>query len=242
MPSPCPRMLHVQYGGASDERQSPPSRWQRPACLRPCWTASTRMSAGIDCGIGGTLCRGAAGSRVRRPVQSFSTFTTDLVRLADWLVACGVTSVAMEATGVYWIPIYDILEARGVEVAARERAPHQERAGPQERRVRLRVAPRPPQRRPAPGKFSPDRRHRRVARLSAPSADPVESAGTYVQRMQKALVQMNVQLPLVVSDITGVTGTQNPARHCRRAATTRSISPAIAIIGVARRGPRSSPP
>ena len=53
----------------------------------------------------------------------------------------------------------------------------------------------------------------------------VESAGTYIQRMQKALVQMNLQLPLVVSDITGVTGPQNPARHRRRPATTRSSSP-----------------
>src|SRR5207244_11696903 len=50
------------------------------------------------------------------PVRSFTTFTTDLMRLADWLIACRVTSVAMEATGVYWIPIYEILEARGVAV------------------------------------------------------------------------------------------------------------------------------
>jgi hypothetical protein len=49
-------------------------------------------------------------------VQSFKTFTGDLVRLADWLAACGVTSVAMDATGVYWMPIYEILEARGFEV------------------------------------------------------------------------------------------------------------------------------
>ena len=44
----------------------------------------------------------------------FRTFTADLHRLADWLVACRITSVAMEATGVYWIPIYEILEARGL--------------------------------------------------------------------------------------------------------------------------------
>jgi transposase len=42
--------------------------------------------------------------------------TSDLLRLADWLVASGVTSVAMEATGVYWIPVYEILEARGIDV------------------------------------------------------------------------------------------------------------------------------
>ena len=50
------------------------------------------------------------------PVQAFRTFTADLQRLADWLLACGITSVAMEATGGYWIPVYDILKARGLEI------------------------------------------------------------------------------------------------------------------------------
>ena len=45
--------------------------------------------------------------------RAVSTFTHGLLALADWLTACGVTSVAMEATGVYWIPVYEILEARG---------------------------------------------------------------------------------------------------------------------------------
>ena len=50
------------------------------------------------------------------PVRSFTTFTTELHRLADWLTACGVTTVAMESTGVSWIPLYEILEARGLDV------------------------------------------------------------------------------------------------------------------------------
>lgn len=50
------------------------------------------------------------------PVRSFGTFTRDLHELADWFRACGVTSVAMESTGVYWIPVYEILEQRGFEV------------------------------------------------------------------------------------------------------------------------------
>src|SRR6202007_2088136 len=50
------------------------------------------------------------------PVRSFGTFTQDLHDLADWFKACGVTSVAMESTGVYWIPVYEILEQRGFEV------------------------------------------------------------------------------------------------------------------------------
>jgi hypothetical protein len=51
-----------------------------------------------------------------QPVRAFGTFTTDLAALADWLKACGVTSVAMEATGVYWIPLFQLLERRGFAV------------------------------------------------------------------------------------------------------------------------------
>ena len=72
-------------------------------------------AAGIDCGSAEHYVAVPA-DRSPSPIQSFKTFTSDLIRLADWLVACGVTSVAMEATGVYWIPIYDLLEARGLEV------------------------------------------------------------------------------------------------------------------------------
>jgi transposase len=50
------------------------------------------------------------------PVRAFGTFTQDLHELADWFKACGVTSVAMESTGVYWIPAYEILEQHGFEV------------------------------------------------------------------------------------------------------------------------------
>jgi len=71
--------------------------------------------AGIDCESAEDVVA-VRPDRDPTPVRSFTTFTTDLMRLADWLIACRVTSVAMEATGVYWIPIDKILEARGVEV------------------------------------------------------------------------------------------------------------------------------
>ena len=71
--------------------------------------------AGIDCGATEHYVS-VPPDRDPTPIQAFRTFTADLHRLADWLVACRVTSVAMEATGVYWIPVFDILEARGLEV------------------------------------------------------------------------------------------------------------------------------
>ena len=51
-----------------------------------------------------------------QPVRRFSTFTSDLYALADWLQQCGITTVAMESTGVYWIPVFQILEGRGFPV------------------------------------------------------------------------------------------------------------------------------
>ncbi len=51
-----------------------------------------------------------------QPVREFTSFTHELIALADWLETCGIDTVAMESTGVYWIPLYEILEARGIEV------------------------------------------------------------------------------------------------------------------------------
>src|ERR1700680_1020717 len=72
-------------------------------------------AAGID--IGATeIYVAVRPDRDPEPVRSFSTFTEDLHRLADWLKACGIETVAMESTGVYWIPLFQILEKRGFEV------------------------------------------------------------------------------------------------------------------------------
>ena len=161
--------------------------------------------AGIDCGAAEHYVA-VPPDRDPTPVQAFRTFTADLHRLADWLVACRVTSVAMEATGVYWIPVYDILEARGLEVLL-VNARHIKHVPGRKSDVEdcewlrelhsvglLRGSFRPA------GPILALRalvRHRDVL---------VQTAGTYVQRMQKALVQMNLLLPRVVSDIVGKTG------------------------------------
>jgi transposase len=161
--------------------------------------------AGIDCGAAEHFVA-VPPDRDPTPVQSFPTFTSDLLRLADWLTACGVRSVAMEATGVYWIPVYEILEARGIEVLL-VNARHLKNVPGRKSDVSdcewirelhsvglLRGSFRPAEGIVALRAYL---RHRQTL---------IESAGTIIQRMQKALVQMNLQLPLVVSDITGVTG------------------------------------
>jgi hypothetical protein len=140
------------------------------------------------------------------PVRSFKTFTSDLERLADWLVACGVKTVAMEATGVYWIPIYEILEARGLEVLL-VNARHVKNVPGRKSDVTdcewlqelhsvglLRGSFRPVAEIAALRSYL---RHRETL---------IQSAATTINRMQKALTQMNLQLHVVISDITGATG------------------------------------
>ena len=74
-------------------------------------------AAGIDIGAR-EMYVAVPPDRDEHPVRVFDTFTADLHALADWLVACGITTVAMESTGVYWIPIAEILEARGNSICA----------------------------------------------------------------------------------------------------------------------------
>jgi len=162
-------------------------------------------AAGIDCGAAEHFVA-VPPDRDSTPVRSFPSFTGDLKRLADWLTACGITSVAMEATGVYWIPLFEILEARGFTVLL-VNARHVKNVPGRKSDVSdcewlrdlhmvglLR------------GSFRPTDGIVALRAYLRHRASLVESASAHVQRMQKALVQMNVQLPLVVTDITGVTG------------------------------------
>ena len=161
--------------------------------------------AGIDCGAAEHYVS-VPPDRDPTPIQSFRTFTADLERLADWLVACRVTSVAMEATGVYWIPVYDILEARGLEVLL-VNARHVKHVPGRKSDVEdcewLRELHSVGLLR---GSFRPAGPIRALRALVRHRDVLVQTAGTYVQRMQKALTQMNLLLPRVVSDIVGTTG------------------------------------
>lgn len=176
---------------------------------------STRMSpvvrvlepnaAGID--IGATEVYVAIPSdRDPQPVRRFSTFTDDLKRLADWLHACGVQSVAMESTSVFWIPLFQILEDRGFRVCL-VNARHVKNVPGRKTDVSdcqwlqylhsvglLRASHRPPQTICAVRSIC---RHRESL---------VQMAAVHIQHMQKALDQMNLQLHHVISDITGTTG------------------------------------
>ena len=172
---------------------------------RPLLERVNPNAAGIDCGSEMHYVAVPA-ERDPEPVRCFKTFTGDLHQLADWVVSRGVKTVAMEATGVYWIPVYEILEARGLEVLL-VNARHVKNVPGRKSDVSdcewlqelhsvglLRGSFRPIAEIAALRSYV---RHRETL---------VESAATTINRMQKALVQMNVQLHLVISDIAGATG------------------------------------
>jgi transposase len=140
------------------------------------------------------------------PVRTFGCFTADLHALADWLHRCKIKTVAMESTGVYWVALHEILESRGFEVCL----------------VNARQAKNLPGRKTdvkdcqwlqqlhAYGlltrSFRPQSEIITLRRYLRHRETLVQEAGTCIQRMQKALTEMNVQLANVISDISGMTG------------------------------------
>ncbi len=162
-------------------------------------------SAGID--IGATeLFVAVPPDRAAESVRSFGTFTEDLLLLADWLAQCRIKTVAMESTGVYWIPVFQILETRGFTVCL-VNARHVKNVPGRKSDVLdcqwlqylhsvglLRGSFRPPDQVCVLRTYL---RHRDML---------IKSAARHVQHMQKALTQMNLHLHHVISDLTGLTG------------------------------------
>jgi transposase len=139
-------------------------------------------------------------------VRRFDCFTADLHRLADWLQQCGVTTVAMQSTGVYWIPVYEILDARGIEVylvnARHTRNLPGRKSDVQESQWLLKLHTYGLLR----NSFHPPAEIRVVRTYWRQRGDHVHAVSTCIQRMQKVLTQMNIQLANVISDLSGWTG------------------------------------
>jgi transposase len=141
-----------------------------------------------------------------QPMRSFKTFTPDLYTLAAWLHACRIETVAMESTGVYWIPVYEILEARGFKVYL-VNARHLKHVPGRKSDVKdcqwiqyLHTCGL------LSGSFRPDAEMCAVRAYLRHRATLLEYRAAHIQHMQKALHQMNVQLTHVLTDITGATG------------------------------------
>jgi transposase len=162
-------------------------------------------AAGIDIGSRSHFVAIPEGSS-EQAVREFASFTDDLQRMAGWLTSCGITTVAMESTGIYWIPVFEILESAGLEVKL----------------VNARHVKNVPGRKSdvldcqwlqqlhtyglLEGAFRPAAQVCALRAYVRQRMNLVRYAAAHIQHMQKALAQMNIQLTNVVSEITGVTG------------------------------------
>ena len=162
-------------------------------------------AAGVDVG-GATHYAAVRADATDDPVRQFNCFTGDLHAMADWFDQCGVKIVAMESTGVYWIPLYEVLERRGFEVLL-VNARHVKNVSGRKSDVLdcqwlqqlltfglLR------------GAFRPADHMCALRALSRQRARLLRDQGRFVQHMQKAMTLMNIQLANVISDVVGTTG------------------------------------
>jgi transposase len=162
-------------------------------------------AAGIDIGAR-EIFVAVPPDRDESPVRVFATFTEDLQKMAQWLKQCRITTVAMESTGVYWIPLYDVLEQQGIQpclvnarnmknVPGRRTDWHECQWLQYLHSVGLLRAA-----------FRPEGEVCAVRSLMRHRNDLVLMANQHVQHMHKALTQMNLQIHHVIDDITGLTG------------------------------------
>lgn len=162
-------------------------------------------AAGID--IGSKFhCVAVPKDRDPQSVRTFLTYTEDLHKIAQWLKECEIETVAMESTGVYWIPLYVLLEEYGFEVYL-VNAKHVKNVTGRKTDIKdcqwlqqlhscglLQKS------------FQPDNLTRELRSYVRQRRNLVESASSYIQKMQKALDQMNIRVHAVISDISGVSG------------------------------------
>jgi transposase len=164
-----------------------------------------RDCAGIDIG-GDTHWVAVDPELTEEPVKSFGSFTDELNAMADWLQAMKVKRVAMEATGVYWIPVYELLESRGFEVDLVNARATRQVTGRKSDVLDCQWIQQLPSYGLLRGAFRPPQQVCAMRALVRQRAIRVSDQARAMQHMQKALTQMNVQLTCTVTDLGGKTG------------------------------------
>jgi transposase len=162
-------------------------------------------AAGIDIG-GSEHWVAISPDRDEHPIRCFDCFTADLQELADWLIAKGVRSVALQSTGVYWIPVFEVLQQRGLEVylvnARHTKNLPGRKSDIEECQWLLKLH--------TFGllnnSFQPTDEIRITRTLWRQRGGLAEQARSTIQRIQKVLTEMNVQLSNVLSDVSGASG------------------------------------
>jgi transposase len=191
-------------------RKKPAGQQKRSVKKKVDWKALEIVhpdAAGIDVG-GSEHWVAVSPDRDPEPVRRFGCFTADLREMGRWLVEKGVRSVAMQSTGVYWMPVFEILEQQGLQVylvnAQHTKNVPGRKSDVQECQWLLKLH--------AFGllnnSFQPTDEIRMARTLWRQRSALVADASSVIQRMQKVLTEMNVQLSNVLSDISGVSGTK----------------------------------
>ena len=194
-------MMTTRQRSAKQESQTVVRRERLPAEL----SQVNLNAAGVEVGASSHFVAVSA-DRAERPVREFAAFTADLYRLADWLAQCGVETVVMESTGVYWIPLFGVLEERGFQVMLVDPRRIKNVSGRKTDVLDCQWLQQLHTCGLLSGAFRPDADIRRLRSYLRQRAMLVEYASHHIQHMQKALTQMNVKLQHVISNITGKTG------------------------------------
>ena len=177
----------------------------KPPKSRASLTITYPNAAGIDIGSASHFCA-VPPDRDDAPVREFASFTADLNALADWLQACGVDTVAMESTGVYWIALFELLESRGLTVLLVNARHVKNVCGRKSDVLDCQWLQQLMTYGLLSGAFRPTEQVCVLRALWRQRGMLLRSQGRHVQHMQKALTQMNIQLTNVLSDIVGESG------------------------------------
>ena len=178
---------------------------QTKAVAEPTLPILNVNAAGLDIGSA-EIWVAVPVDRDPQPVRPFGTFTPDLHALAKWLKACRVETVVMESTGVYWIPVYEILDAQAFQVSVVNASHVKNVPGRKTDEKDCQWLQRLHTYGLLSASFRPDTEMVALRAYLRHRASLLEHRAAHIQHMQKALQQMNVQLTQVLSDITGETG------------------------------------
>jgi len=200
-------MTALQQSNKKLSRQQRKDFVRRLSSSNPGLDVVHQNAAGIDVGSEEHYVA-IAPSQDEVPVQCFGCFTAELIRMAKWLQQRGVRTAAMQSTGVYWIPLYDILEEHGIEVylvnARDTKNLPGRKTDVQESQWLLKLHTYGLLR----NSFRPTSEIRILRAYWRQRDQHVKTASQCIQRIQKALTQMNLQLANVISDLSGKTGLQ----------------------------------
>ncbi|MEO6850355.1 MAG: IS110 family transposase [Mucilaginibacter sp.] len=164
-----------------------------------------RWAAGIDIGATSHFVAVPEGCD-EKEVREFKSFTPDLYKLANWLMDCGIETVAMESTGVYWIPLYELLEEKGFEVKLVDARQVKNVSGRKTDVLDCQWLQQLHTYGLLNSAFRPTDEICVLRSYVRQRSMLIQSTTIQIQHMQKALTQMNLQLHHVIADITGETG------------------------------------